>query len=75
MAEEIKFEGEIVKLLDRDPFSPFSIVLTSGDQYKVLDPHSVAFGESTMVIFQRQSGMSFFRKSQIVAVNAPEFVD
>jgi hypothetical protein len=72
MPEEIKFEKEIIKLLDREPFFPFNIVLTSGDRYSVADPHSVAFGESTVVVFQRQTGMSFFRKNQIIAVNAPE---
>ena len=32
-------------LLDRDPFVPFRITLTSGQVYEILDPHSVALGQ------------------------------
>ncbi len=74
MSEEINFEGEILKLMEREPFVLFTIRLTSGDHYEVTDPHRVALGGSTVVVVHPRSGISFFRKNQIVAVDAPEAV-
>jgi len=68
MSEQLSFEDELKKALDREPFVPFTIILTSGDRYDVLDPWSVAIGASTVVVFPPGSAHDFFRKSQIVAV-------
>ena len=72
MSEEINFENEILRLLDRDPFVPFIIRLTSGDHYEVVNPRRVAWGANTVVVMHPTTGLSFFRKNQIVAVDAPE---
>ena len=42
---------EITELLDRDPFVPFRIVLTSGQGYDVDNPNLVALGETMLHIF------------------------
>ena len=70
MGEEISFEEEILRLLDDEPFAPFTIVLTSGDRYEVTDPHQVALGGSVVVYVPPRGGISFIRKNQIVAVQS-----
>lgn len=72
MAEEMNLEGEVEKLLDRGPFHPFTIVLTSGDRYEVTGPRGLAFGGNVVVVVHPRTGISFFRRNQIVAVDAPE---
>jgi hypothetical protein len=72
MPEEMGLEEEIVKLLEREPFHPFSISLTSGEKHVVDDPHSVALGGNLIAIIKLKSGLVFFRKSQVVGVDAPE---
>lgn len=72
MAEDLRFENELNDLLDREPFVPFSIVVTSGDHYKVTSPRQVAIGDSVVVIVPPKSTMVFFRKNQIVGVEVEE---
>jgi hypothetical protein len=72
VAEDLRFDNELNDLLDRDPFVPFTIVLTSADRYKVTAPRQVAMGESVIVIVPPRSTMSFFRKNQIVGVELKE---
>jgi hypothetical protein len=70
--EDISFEEELKKALDREPFTPVTIVLASGDRYEVTDPWQVAIGASTVIILPSRSTHVFFRKNQIVAVEVPE---
>jgi hypothetical protein len=72
MAEEIRFENELNGLLDREPFVPFTIVLASGDRYKVTGSRQVAIGENVIVIVPPKSTHVFFRKNQIVGVEVEE---
>ena len=72
MSEELNFDDEIIKLLDTDPFHPFSLVLSSGDRYEVTDPHRVAMGMNVVILVHPRSGVLFLRKTQIVAVDVPE---
>ena len=72
MGEQINSDEEIDGLLAREPFVPFSIVLTSGDRYGVTSPRQVAIGGNTVVVMRPRRGISFFRKSQMVAVDVPE---
>lgn len=67
-----RFEGEIEKLLRREPFEPFEVILTSGDRYTVTGPFSLAFRGNSVVLFPPKQAHVFFRKSQIVAVEVPE---
>ena len=41
---------EVRTLLDRHPFEPFRIRLTSGDAYDVQDPHSVALMKNRLFL-------------------------
>jgi hypothetical protein len=60
----------IRQLLDREPFQPFRIVLTSGDRYEVSDPHLVAILESQVFYAHPKSDrFSFIRANQIAAVD------
>jgi hypothetical protein len=70
MTDEINFNDEIRQMVDREPFTPFTIVLSSGDRYSVLDPYLIAIGENVVSIIGK--GVTFFRKNQIVAVEARE---
>jgi hypothetical protein len=71
-SESISFEAELKLALNQEPFQPFSISLTSGDRYQISDPGSVSIGTSTVIHTHPRRGRSFFRKSQIVAVDVPE---
>lgn len=60
-------------LLEREPFHPFRIVLTSGDRYEITDPHLIAIGESQIFhCYLRSDRFSFIRISQIAAVGLIE---
>lgn len=72
MSEAINFNDEIDRLLDRDPFVPFTIILSSGDRYEVTGPRQVAMGENVIVVCPPKSTMSFFRKNQVVGVDVAE---
>ncbi len=75
MPEETKFDKELVRLLDRRPFVPFSIILNTGDRYEVVGPHQLAIGaRDAAAVIHPKSGLSFFRKSSVVGVDAPKSV-
>ncbi|MBN1345673.1 MAG: hypothetical protein JXQ73_23475 [Phycisphaerae bacterium] len=60
----------IRKLLDRRPFEPFRIVVTSGDRYEVPDPHLIAILESQVFYAHPKSDrFSFIRVNQIVSAD------
>jgi hypothetical protein len=61
---------DIRGLLDRDPFVPFRIILTSGQVYEVLDPHSVGLGQTQLNIYPPKSDRwSIIRLNQIASVD------
>ena len=72
MADELRFEDELNSLIDHDPFVPFTILVASGDRYRITGPKQVLVGDSMVVIVPPKSTMSFFRKSQIVGVEVEE---
>ena len=43
-------QQDIEELLDREPFLPFRIFLTNGDQFDVTRRHSVATGQTVLFI-------------------------
>ena len=71
-SEQFNFEEELEKLLDREPFTPFTITVTSGDRFEITRDKHVAIGGNMIVVFAAKRGMSFFRKNQIVAVDVHE---
>lgn len=70
--EEINFEDELRRHRDAEPFTPFGIVVTSGDRYSITDPWQMAMGGNTVVAVLPKTGIRFFRKNQIVAVHVHE---
>ena len=59
---------ELLELLNREPFVPFRIVLTSGSNYDIVNPNLVALGETILhVFFPRSDRYATLRMNQIVA--------
>lgn len=70
--ESLDFEEELRKYAEADPFTPFDIVVTSGDRYRITSQVQLAIGGNTVIAFLPKSGTQFFRKNQIVAVHVNE---
>jgi hypothetical protein len=64
---------KLKQLLDRDPFVPFRIVVTSGGAYEVTSPYQVALGETRLDYFYPRSDRdATVRLNQIVAFESLE---
>lgn len=62
---------QIREHLERDPFRPFRIVVTSGDRYDVLDPHAVAIAQTYLFYaFPRSDRSAHIRLNQLVAMES-----
>lgn len=72
MAGKISLEDEIQILLRREPFHPFVLKISSGDQYVVETPFSLAMNESTIYLAHRKKTSTVIRKNQLVAVEVSE---
>jgi hypothetical protein len=60
---------EIRDLLNREPFVPFRIALTSGQVYDVTDPNLVALGQTQINIYPPKSDRySIIRLNQIASI-------
>ncbi len=46
---------QLLELLELDPFTPFHIVMTSGHEHAVVNPHLVAIGESQIHVYGHRS--------------------
>jgi hypothetical protein len=46
---------QIQELLRKDPFTPFRLILTSGNSYDVLSPWMLAFGNTEIAYFYPKS--------------------
>ena len=61
---------DIRDLLNRDPFVPFRIVLTSGQIYEITDPNLVALGQTQLNVYPPKSDRwSIIRLNQIASVD------
>jgi hypothetical protein len=70
--ERIDFEDELRRLAKSEPFTPFEIVVTSGDRYEVTEELQIAISGNAVVVLMPKRGMKMFRKNQIVAVHTLE---
>jgi hypothetical protein len=62
----------IRELLDRDPFVPFRLVLSSGDHYDVVDSHSAALLKSEVfVVFPDGERWAHVPLLHIASIEAP----
>ena len=60
---------ELIEHLERDPFIPFRIILTSGQGYDIMNPHLVAVGESLMHVMQPKSNRyAILRLNQVASL-------
>ncbi len=58
----------LIEILEKEPFQPFRIVMTSGDKYDILNPHLVAVGESQLTLYYpRSDRFAMLRMNQIAA--------
>ena len=63
----------IIKLLEREPFQPFRIVLTSGKEYDVTNPHLVAVGKTEFTVYAPKSdNWAMLRMNQIASVETSQ---
>ena len=66
-------DEKLKQLLDREPFVPFRIVVTSGGAYDVTSPYQVAIGRTQLDYFYPRSDRSaMVRMNQIVACETLE---
>jgi hypothetical protein len=60
--------NDLKELLGRDPFSPFRIVVTSGNAYAVTSPFQVALGASQLnYCYPKSDRWAVLRLNQVVA--------
>ncbi len=59
---------DIQELLDRRPFAPFRIFLTSGDRFDITLRHSVAVGRGSIFIVLPDDRWKWVPYSQIASV-------
>jgi hypothetical protein len=54
--------------VSRDPFEPFTLVVSSGDRFEINDDVQVSVGMMTVQIFSRPAAVTVLRKNQMVAL-------
>ena len=63
----------IREMLDREPFVPFRIVLTSGKEYEILNSHLVALGETQLTLYApRSDKWAMLRLKEIASVQSSQ---
>jgi hypothetical protein len=65
--------NDLKDYLDREPFSPFRIILTSGNTYEVTSPYQIAIGQTQLdYYFPRSDRKAVLRMNQIAAFEDSE---
>jgi len=63
----------IREMLEREPFVPFSVVMSSGDRIKVENPDLVAIVEPQLTYyFPRSNGVAHLRLGQIALLQVDD---
>ena len=64
---------QLLELLDREPFTLFHIVMTSGHEHEVANTHLVAVGESQINVYTPKSDRYvILRSNQIAAFHVAQ---
>jgi hypothetical protein len=64
---------QLQELLDRDPYVPFTIIMTSGHEYDVVNPHLVALGQSQITVYVPKSDRNhILRLNQIASFHVAQ---
>jgi len=59
----------IREMLNKEPFEPFRIVLTSGSGYDIRNPELVALGQTQLTLYYpRSDKFAMLRVNQIAAI-------
>ena len=65
--------NDLKEWLDKDPFVPFRLVVTSGGNYDVVSPYQLAIGETQFdYYFPRSDRKATVRLNQLVAIETLE---
>lgn len=73
--EVIRIRAELEKLIRREPFWPFEVVMVSADRYRIDDAREIVMGdEAVTIIRMRQTRYSILRFNQICAIDVEEQV-
>jgi hypothetical protein len=59
---------DIRELMDKQPFEPFRIVLTSGDRIQIDNPHNLAVGDARIGYFPPRSNRWIMIRSNQIAM-------
>jgi hypothetical protein len=70
--DPIEFEAELRRYGRAEPFSPFEIILTSGDRVLVNNSDNLAFTGNAIVFADPRQGIRVFRKNQVVGFHVHE---
>lgn len=63
----------LLELLRKDPFIPFKVVLTSGKEYEISNPHLVAVGETEMTVYVAKSDRwAMLRMNQVASLESAQ---
>jgi hypothetical protein len=63
----------IRELINREPFTPFRIILTSGKEYDVTNPDLVALGQTQVIIYEARSDRySILRLNQLSSIDVQQ---
>jgi hypothetical protein len=66
-------KDQLQELLDRDPFVPFTIIMTGGHEYEVANPHLVALGQSQITVYVPKSDKNhILRLNQIASFHVAQ---
>jgi hypothetical protein len=64
---------QLQELLERDPFIPFKVIMTSGHEYEVANPHLVALAESQIILcVPRSDRYHVLRMNQIASFDVAQ---
>ena len=72
MADDSITEAELLALMGRKPFVPFTIALRTGERFAVVSRERLACCGGRVAMFPPNSCSEWFRISQIAALEVPE---
>ena len=72
MSDAQLIEAELLGLMGRKPFVPFTIALRTGERFAVVERDRLACCDGRVVMFPPNSTSEYFRVNQIAALEVPE---
>jgi hypothetical protein len=65
--------NSLYEMINRDPFIPFRIVLTSGKEYLIVNPNLLAIGQTQLTVYAPKSDdWSILRMNQIASIDVTQ---